>query len=442
MKKLLWYFNIIFLLTLIISCSDSTIYDTDFVAGEFFTNSSTNVVVVDTNTIYMSTIKFDSIITSSPDRMLVGKYTDPVFGEVKAANYMGFIPSSYEIDDDARFDSIIMFLDYDEYYYNDTTLTNTIHIRKLTENFDPDDDDYFYNTSTVKSEEDEVGFAVFSPRPFSTDSLEIRLNDDFGLEFFEKFQEDEISTYDEFAAFFKGLTFQPDDDDNGAVIGFTTESIFRLYYSISDEDDFDDYYIDFSLNTVESPNPLFNQISSVNAIEDLQTLTDVEVELDESDSNNQTYMQSGVGIATKLSFPFIETINNVGGLGTILEATLKIYPVIGSYSDELELPESLLIYTVDKNNDISGTPTYFDGSTSITATLNTDEEEFGDIYYEVTITSFIEEILTNGSTLDEELIFFPSDYTTTVDRTILNGITKTNYTTTLELTYAVYDDED
>jgi hypothetical protein len=442
MKKLIWYFNIIFILTLIVSCSDDTIYDTDFVAGEIFTNSSTNVVLVDTMTISMSTIKFDSIITSSPDRMLIGKYTDPVYGEVRAANYMGFVPDSYDIDDDARFDSIVMFLDYDNYYYNDTTLTNIIHIKKLTTDFDPDDDDYFYNTSTVASEDDDVGYAEYSPRPFSTDSLEIRLNDDFGRDFFDLFQNEEITTYDQFTSYFKGLTFQPDDSDNGAIIGFSTASIFRLYYSISDEDDFDEYYIDFSLNTTESPNPLFNQIEATNAIDDLETLTDSEIELDEAESDNQAYMQAGVGIATKMSFPSVESINNIGDLGTLLGATLYIYPIINSYSDELALPESLLIYTVDKNNDITGTPTYFDGTTSITATLNTDNEEFNDVYYEVPITSYIEEILTSDGDLDEELIFFPADYTTTVDRTIINGITNDQYTTILELTYAVYDDED
>ncbi len=442
MKKLLWYFNIIFIITLIVSCSDDTIYDTDFVAGETFTSSSTNVVLVDTMTINMSTIKFDSIVTSSPDRMLIGKYTDPVYGEVRAANYMGFVPDSYDIDDDARYDSIVMFLDYDNYYYNDTTLTNIIHIKKLTTDFDPDDDDYFYNTSTVASEDDDVGYIEYSPRPFSTDSLEIRLNDDFGRDFFDLFQNDEITTYDQFTSYFKGLTFQPDDSDNGAIIGFSTASIFRLYYSISDEDDFDEYYIDFSLNTTESPNPLFNHIEATNAIDDLETLTDSEIELDEADSDNQTYMQAGVGIATKMSFPTVESINDIGGLGTLLSGTLYIYPVINSYSDQLALPESLLIYTVDKNNDITGTPTYFDGATSITATLNTDNEEFNDVYYEVPITSYIEEILTSDGDLDEELVFFPADYTTTVDRTIINGITNDQYTTILELTYAVYDDED
>ena len=148
-----------------VSCSNDAYSESDFIAGDAFTSRTIRVVLVDTMTVEVSTIKFDSINTSNSDRVLVGKYVDLVFGKVKIINFSGFLPDSYYITTEAEYDSIILFLKYDGYYYNDTTKTNSIQIHRLTENFNPDEDDLFYNTSKVAYDEEIISSLSYTPRP-------------------------------------------------------------------------------------------------------------------------------------------------------------------------------------------------------------------------------------------------------------------------------------
>lgn len=438
----LWLFCTIVLLGVISSCSDDT-NDSDFVAGDLFTDSNIRVVLIDTMTVNVSTIKFDSIITSAAQRILIGQYTDPVFGKVRSANYSGFLPNSYYIDTEAEYDSIVLFLKYDTYYYNDTTNTNTLKIKRLTDNFDADENDAFYNTSTVSYDETDLGTLSYIPRPQSTDSIEVKLSDDLGLEFFNDFQNKVITNNAEFTNEFKGLALVPGTDDNGAIIGFSKSSddfYMRLYYSIAGETDREQSYTDVILNVSDSPNPFFNNISASAPIDYLDKLTSSDVSLSSDESDDESFIQSGTGIATKIQLPYLKSVNNIGGQGTLLKAILKIKPVAGSYSDFLMLREYLSVYLVDKNNDLSS-PLYNTDASTVSAILNTDDQEYNDVYFEIDLTTYIEGILSTELNSDEALLLIPDDYTSTVDRFILNGTINSSTKTKLELTYAVYDEE-
>ncbi|QXP52766.1 DUF4270 family protein [Cellulophaga sp. HaHa_2_1] len=438
----LWLFSTIVLLGLLGSCSDD-LNDSDFLAGDLFTDSNIRVVLIDTLTVNAATVKFDSIITSTSSRALIGQYVDPVFGTVRSGTYVGLLPNSYTIDTEAEFDSIVLFLKYDSYYYSDTTNTNTIHIKRLTENFDPDENNAFYNTSSVAYDDIDLGTLSYTPRPQSSDSLEIKLSDDLGLEFFENLQGKIITNTAEFTNEFKGIALLPGTDDNGSVIGFskaTTDFYMRLYYSTSGETDRDQSYTDIILNTSDTPNPFFNAISATDPLDYLQTLTNGELSLSSDASDNKTFIQSGTGIATKIELPYLKTVNNVGGQGTLLKAVLKITPVIGSYTDFLSLEDYMSVYLIDKNNDITSQLYNTDAST-VTAILNTENQEYNDIYYEIDLTTYIESILTTDLNSDQSLLLIPEDFSNTVDRFILNGTLNSSTKTKLELTYAVYDEE-
>lgn len=428
-------------LLMVMACNEDGL-TTDFVAGDVFTDSNIRVVLVDTSTVETSTMKFDSIITSQATRMLVGKYTDPVFGTVQSSSYAQLLPSSYTIDAEAEYDSIVFYLNYDEYYYNDTLQQNSIHIKKLNEQLKPADDTSFYNTSTISYEDDDLGFISFAPRPLQTDSLEIKIDDDFGIALFENLQDKTITDSDEFTEYLKGIVFKPDEADDGSVLGFSiTSSLMRLYFSTSVEDERIQEYLDFTINTSTTPMPFYNQITAEDANTYIESLIDQEINLESSQSENQSYIQSGIGIATRIQFPHIKSIYDIPGSGTILDAVLKIKPAEGSYDDQLPLRDNISVYLVDQNNDLTGQLFTSDGS-AIQATLNTDDEEFNDIYYEVYLGSYIEELLQAERETNEALILLPSDYSATVDRFVLNGNNSADYQTTLELTYAIYDQDE
>lgn len=426
------------------SCTDDSLNSSDFEAGEAFTNSNIRVYEIDTVTVSTSTMKFDSLATSSASRMLIGQYNDPVFGTVKASSYAQVLPTSYTIDTDSEFDSIVLYLKPDSYYYNDTLLTNNIKIRRITQDLKPDNgEDYFYNTSTVAYDDTDLGSISFTPRPITADSLEIKLSDSFGIEIFENLQDQLIVNDDEFTNALKGLAFIPDDSDDGSILGYsydTASTYIRLYHSIPESDERVQSYTDLQINMLDSPTPFFVSITAQNPIEPLQTLTDKEIDLKSEDSGDLSFIQSGVGIAMKISFPYIKRLYDINGSGTILDAVLKIKPAEQSYNDNLMLSDNLSVFKVDQNNALTEQLT-IDGATVVSATLNTDNQEFNEIYYEIPLSTYIEEILTESPETNESLILFPSDYISEVNRFILQGNSKDSFETVLEITYAIYDED-
>ncbi|GLU45302.1 hypothetical protein Musp01_29260 [Muricauda sp. NBRC 101325] len=426
------------------SCTSENYNASDFVAGESFTDSNLRVVLVDTLTINTSTMKFDSIISSEANRILVGKYTDPVFGAVQSSSYFGMLPNEYTIDDEAVYDSIALILVPDNYYYNDTLQTNNIHVKRLTSALTTGEDDYFYNTTKAQYEDQDLGVINYAPRPWTADTLEIKLSDDLGKEFFTNFQEKLITTSDQFKDYFKGVALLPGEDDNGSVIGFsksTTTCVIRVYYSIEEELERVDDYLEIALDQTSSPIPFFNQIKAENPSENLQNLVNQELNLSSSESDDLSFIQSGVGIATRIQFPYLKSMYDLNGQGTILDATLKIRPALNSYDDNLILRDTLAVFIVDQNNDLTSQLLIQD-SAPVYGILNRDNEEFNDIYYEFSIGGYLDELLTTELETDDALILLPDSYISTVDRFILNGMDNSEYSALLELTYAIYDDED
>lgn len=439
MRKLL---GLIALPILLVSCSEDTINDSDFVAGGTFTNSNIRVVQIDTMNVETYTMKFDSLVTSQATRMLIGKYMDPVFGAVKSSSYTELLPNSYFIDSDAEYDSIGFFLKYDNYYYNDTLKSNTIHIKELSEILYPADGSNFYNTSEVGFLEDNLGSITYTPRPLGTDSLYIKLSDTLGLGLFDQLQQKDITSTEEFKNYFHGITFQPGEDDDGSIVGFDfSTSVMRMYYSIPGGESRTQFTADFTINTTSSPIPFFNQMSVVETNEYLKTLTDKEVVLNSSESDNQSFVQSGIGYTTKIEFTNLKTLFDIQGQGTLLNAVLKIKPVAGSYSDELALRDNLSVYIVDQNNDLTEQLVGTDNA-AVQATLNLDGQEFNDIYYEIPLTTYIEGILSTERDADYAIILLPENYNSTVDRFILMGKEGSDQGVKLELTYAIYDEDE
>jgi hypothetical protein len=412
------------------------------VAGGTFTDSNIRVVQIDTMDVETYTMKFDSLVTSQASRMLIGNYEDPVFGTVKSSSFAELIPNGYYIDSEAQFDSIVFFLKYDNYYYNDTLQNNTIHIKELSETLKPSDGSDFYNTSKVRFLEEDLGYLVYSPRPLGTDSLYIKLNNSFGADLFEQFQQKKITNSEGFKDYFKGITIQPNGGDNGSIIGFSiASSVMRMYYTISEADSRTQSTLDFTINTTSSPVPFFNQVTVEETSEHLKTLADKEIVLNSSDSENQSFIQSGIGYTTRVEFPNLKTVLDIQGRGTLLKAVLKIKPARGSYDDALQLRDTLSLFMVDQNNDVT-TQLLGTDSSGIQAILNRDGEEFNNIYYEIPLTSYIEEILLTDLETEDAIILLPENYNSTVDRFVLIGNDGTNQGIKLELTYAIYDEDE
>lgn len=441
MKRMIRKSWFLLLTTVIIAaCSTDAINDSEFIAGESFTDSNIRVMQIDTMTVLTSTMKYDSIITSNASRILVGKYNDPIFGTVSSASYMEFVPESYTIDTEAVYDSLVIYLKYDGYFYNDTLPASNLILTELQDRLEPVEDE-FYNTSSVAKKSGTLAISTFQPRPLSSDSLMIKINDSLGVGIYENLLEKRIVNSEEFKTFFKGLVIEPEETDNGSVIGFSiAQSFMRLYVTESEENGQVQNFIDFNINVSSSPIPFFNRITSENQSEYLSSFSSQEDALLSTQSDNQSFVQSGIGISTRIQFPHIETLFDIPGEGTLLGAVLKLKPSIGTYDEIRNLRDTLSVYVVDQNNDIVEQLNIQELST-VRAILNRENQEFNDIYYELPLSSYIEELLTGERSNEEALILLPPDYNSTVDRLVLNNSFSEENTTTLEITYAIYDEE-
>lgn len=437
------FWSLCLLLIVCFSCSEETQNESDFVAGDLFTDSNIRVVLIDTLSIEATTFKFDSIVSSEVTRALVGKYSDTVFGEVKTSSFFEIAPTSYTIDTESVYDSVVLHLKLDKYYYNDTLQENTIHVKRLKSTY-KSEDGYFYNTTVMPTFDEDLAVITYHPRPLDSDTLQIRLSDTLGMELFDKLQQKNISNFDEFQEYFKGIGLEPGENDNGSIIGFSVQtgaSFVRLYHSTSEIESRVQSYNDFNITTTDgSTISCYNRIEANEPNEYLQKLETKELNLLSSYAGNRSYIQCGTGICTRLQFPSVKDLYDIKGEGTILGAVLKIRPAKRSYNDHVILRDSLQVYVVDRNNDITE-QLLLNSSSAVNGILNKEGQEFNDVFYELPMGAYIEKLLLAEQETEEAIILFPSNYNSTVDRFVLGGDSDTKYDAILEVTYAIYDED-
>lgn len=399
-----------YILFLILFFSLFTACQTDNVEGEFVVGSdyltiNNKVLLIDTLTVNISTINFDSLVTSNKSRILIGNYTDPILGIVKSESYLKLTPDSYYIgssESDTQtvtyvFDSIAMILKYDRYYYGDTTKSQTINIHQLTQKVKPNTDDTnFYNISSLTYDSKSIGTKTFQPKPIGKDSINIQIDATFGKNLFNKLYKNEITDANEFDDLFKGVVIKPSTTNSSNMIGFNSSSVLRLYYKKTNSDSENSLIKDFTLSDLTKQ---FNNITLDRTGTIIQNLHDSKSKLPSELTNNNAFIQSGTGLACRIDFPFINQLKYISEKGIIVDAELIIKPNKTSITSLFPLKDTLEVYESDNLNRISRVLTNSDGSQKL-ALLNTTPDEFNEnIGYKVNIGSFLnqEMLKTNGA---------------------------------------------
>jgi hypothetical protein len=410
----------------IFSCGTDT--DTgEFVVGSDYLALNNKVVMVDTVTVEMSTINFDSLVTSSQSRILVGNYDDPIFGKIKSNSYFQISGSSYSLSNSGSdteavnfvFDSISMILKYDNYYYGDTTQVQKFDIHRLTQKVKPNvDDKSFYNNSTLTYSDEVLGTISYKPRPTEKDSINIRMSDAFGQDIFQKIKKREITGFDNFTEYLKGLVLVPSGTNSSSAIGFNVStSKVRLYYSKYQADNDDDSLIlDFTIADVSKQ---FNSVSLDKTGTIIQNLPISTQRLSSSQTNRQGFIQSGTGVACRIDFPNIKQLKYISANGAIVDAQLFLKPVNNSYSDKYPLSDSLKVYVGDNLNRISS-PLLNAAGNSVYGILNKKSDEFNEnIGYTIPLGNFLQKEMLKASDSRSALILTLPGISKSVDRLVL-----------------------
>ncbi len=435
---------LLFVLSLF-SCGTDT--DTgEFTVGSDYLALSNKVVLIDTVTVDMSTINFDSLATSNRSRILIGNYDDPIFGKVKSDSYFQLSTSTYaltSVGSDTEsvnyvFDSISMILKYDRYYYGDTTRVQTFNIHRLTQRVKPNtEDDNFYNNSTLSYSPESLGTISYRPRPLQKDSINIQMSKEFGEALFLKIKKREITDYDSFTEYLKGLVLVPDTGNSSSAIGFSVStSKVRLYYSkYQADDEADSYILDFQILDATKQ---FNSISSDKTGTILQNLPISTSKLSSTLTNNQGYIQSGTGVACRVDFPNIKQFKNISTNGAIVDAELILKPVNNSYSEKYPLADSLTVYVGDNLNRISGSLVNSAG-TAVYGKLSQKSDEFNEnVGYSVSIGAFLQKEMLKESDSRSSLILTLPGIAQSVNRLVLGDQKHLNNKIQLKIYYISY----
>ena len=386
-QKTLSFLFITLLISLLASCRD----ELSTVGGKWV-ESSLRTVQTDTCTVRISTILSDSLATSGDTVCQIGTIDDPVWGKIKTAFYAEYdVPGvSFSEDADYGFDSITIRFYSSGNYLGDTLNPQRISLHSLSENLSLDEG-YLYSKSTVAYHATPLASFTFTPTPGETTrEHEIRLSDEWGLKWFERFQNGsrEMESQEYFRDYFKGIAFIPEEGGsciNGFMVNDSSLCI-TLYYHQTKTD-----ATELSASFPANSDLRFNQVScdrSRTALSSLQSGINNGFPSEKSD--HQAYLQGLTGMYLNIDFPFLNDLRAEGRLVTIESALLRLYPVKETYGERYPLPESLTLYTADENNVTEDVVTDISGSSVQTGSLVTDEMMGEETYYSFDITSFLQ----------------------------------------------------
>lgn len=419
------------------SCSNE---DTNFFTpSNQFIDSNVQFAQIDTFSFSMSTFKLDSLITNLNTKILVGQYTDAYFGKVTCSAFADFVPSTYYIEDDAVFDSIVLNMKYSSYYYSDTLVQKTIKVHTLSKEIRDDyNESYLYNTRDYPVL-NQIGERTFYPR-IAQDSLKITLNEDFGSDLFYKIRDNQINSIEELPQFFKGLKISPGETEDASIIGIDLSGVYlRFYYSNSDDVGEVKYY-DFIYNSNSVKNKYFTQVLGDRTGTVFPEFVNQRTELLPQNANNLTYVQSGTGILTKFAFPnFKEGYQNIERSGTIYKANLKIPLDINLSSAKHFINDSLQVYLIDQNNNVLRT-LQDNAGRNIVARVKRENPELNEVYLTLQIESYLERKLSVTAYQNYSLALIPFDFNSSTTRMLLNSRESAGKKSKLTVTYVLYED--
>jgi len=379
----------------------------------------------DTSSVRLSTVATDSFMTGSASRILVGRYTDPFFGKMHAAGFIqpGFPQNGINIPERAVYDSLVLSLRYDGYYYGDTTIAMNVSVHALQE--DMLTKSAYYNDDSTPYDPAPIGTVRFRPTPrprASTQSdaqaaagrtyLKIKLSNTLGKNIFDKGKASQITNSAEWINLLKGLVLMPSSTDNGSVTGFQTGSTaLRLYYHIPAEvEGISKDSVSFDLAA------LYNQTIGDRRQTVLNKLpTTHRVSLPSSQSGNMSFVQAGTGIMTRIDLPSVRQLRYID-YTFANKANLVIEPLRNSTSNFFTAPAVLYVYLCDRNNDYvtsNGVPIPLTGLSNqqIVGQLVTDLINNRQ-YYTIDLSKYVSDVIRSESDIAYGLLLRTSDFAT------------------------------
>lgn len=330
-----------------------------------------SVTRIDSFTVYASSYQMNYLPSANTGAVLIGKTQYDGLGSIKSTAYFQITFESFihSLPTGAQFESANIYFKptAEKYYYGDTTQNQTFYIHKLsqtltTENILGDIDNYkapfyvsgptIFNYKKFNYENTPIGNGTFKPFVNSVDSFSIDLDYNFGKDLFDKIvsNEYEVSTNDAFQEYLKGIVVVP-DENNTAILGLNDTVYININYSYIGSDGFKVY--DKKVLSTATVSYRYNNIEYDRTGTLFATLNETNNVLPAQATNNNLYVQSGTGLATKISIPSLNQFMENENIG-INKAELIIETESVNYG-KFPVPTSLMLMVLNKN----GIPTSY-----------------------------------------------------------------------------------
>ena len=444
MKKRFRYINIfslslalLFVLIVTTSCEKQYInFGTNFID-----NSITNLVLVDSSTVEVSTVYVDSFVTSNTNTIFAGRFKDDKFGVVKSQSFlqMGLPPSTtYDMPNGATFDSLEVILKLNKQYYGDTLSTYKVAIHQLlapityptTQQFS------FFNLNTREYASTELGSNQLVVSPFGRDTIAIKLSPALGLDLFKKMQDKDAATTTlaEFISYFKGLAIVGGITNN-LILGFSDSLTMRMHYHKPTVFT-DAAHIDFGINQA---NYQFNNITIDRSGSPIAALGPTNKQLPSSATQNAGFSQYITGSIAKLRFPYIRDLYQLPNFIKIIKAQLIIKPVQGSFIAPYSLPPYLRLSGTNNTN-LFGSDLTGASSTGASAVqyghLIIDNLYGTETAYTYDVTNYLQAQIAIADANLDGLLVSPPNPAATFNRILITNAANTKYKTQVKIYYA------
>lgn len=317
------------------------------------------VFYTDTLTINRSTILLDSVRTNSAASLLVGRYTDPLFGRIAASAFTQIslgsqfvVQDSLKVDIPAEklvYDSTFLYLRYTylPVYGGDTLQTHEIAVHRLTE--DLSRTKHYDYTSSVGYSAQPIGKLSFLPTPTSNAYVKIPLAESFGKELLAYANTDAGKADSLFQLTMKGIALIP-GANNPSILAFSSmgnstspTTVLQVYYHVKDKTT-----VLGQTMVVSSGQGRFNKIVADRSGTALASLRPLQ-KLSASATKGQTFVQPGAGVTTKIEIPGLETLKK--NRAAINRADLVITPKVPE-NTLVNVPPYLALAEIDAQNHI------------------------------------------------------------------------------------------
>lgn len=400
--------------------------------GEALPSPGTDLAATytDTITVRASTVLTDSVPSSATGYLLAGRYLDSPLGTLTARSYLQVgLSSAFTPDPALQYDSLVLAVTADTYRYGDTTRTQQLEVHRQTQAFQATKT--YYTADALPYDDAVLGRRTFRAGAH-TDSLRIRLDNALGQELWQAGQNGQLTTYDEVKARLKGLVLTPGSTDNAALMRWSAAAGTTHLYM---------YYHDPAAPTealvypfpVAGDYPHFFQLSADRTGTALASLSNPRQGVSSAASQEETFIQAGLGLKTKLEFPYLAQLKELGGLIIINSAQLSLETITSAENRFLPPPAALYPRLTNRANQNGS---YFLTSAGTIVTLpyqkgtsvRTGLDQGG---YVLGLTAYVQDVLRG--TLVNGGVLLGSETTGSTERTLLGSARNTAHPLRLRL---------